>query len=145
MTCTLYAWTNMHFFTYPCLAAASAAGINVNHVIVPADSEMAADAAFKAKKGTGSFPMLETEDGKIIFESVAICNYFCAQGNLMGANAFANAQVHQWNSFATGLDAHLRAVVYSVFGFTANHAKWEEKVPQIGAAMRLMNTHLNGK
>jgi len=63
----------------------------------------------------------------------------------MGANAFANAQVHQWNSFATGLDAHLRGVVYNVFGFAANTAKWEEKVPQIGAALRLMNTHLNGK
>jgi len=138
----------MHFFLYPCQMAAAAAGVNVETVIVPKDSELAKDPAFKAKKAHGSFPMLETEDGKIIFESVAICAYFCRQGapELMGANAFANAQVNQWTAFTTcSMDSILRGVVYNVFGFADTPEVYDNSVKALGPILAMMNKYLEGK
>jgi len=128
--------------------AASAAGVNVETVIVPQGSDMANDADFKAKKGNGKFPMLETEDGQIIFESVAIAAYFCRQGaaELMGANAFANAQVNQWTAYATStLDSILRGVVYNVFGFAEDLEKYDAALTKLGPQLAMMNGYLNGK
>ena len=148
MPCKLYAWTNQHFFLYMCQMAASAAGVQVETVIVPQGSDMANDADFKAKKGSGKFPMLETEDGKIIFESVAISAYFCRQGapELMGANAFANAQVNQWTAYTTcTLDSILRGVVYNVFGFADTPEVYDASVEKLGPQLAMMNKYLTGK
>ena len=91
----LYAQDNAHFFMMPAQIAAAAAGVHYEFVLVTA--EMAADADFKAKKGHGAFPMLETVDGKILFESVAIANHFCRVGNnkaLAGNGAFQEAEIN---------------------------------------------------
>jgi glutathione S-transferase/translation elongation factor EF-1beta len=148
MPCKLYAWTNQHFFLYVAQMAAAAAGITVETIIVPKDSEMAKDPAFIAKKAHGAFPMLETEDGKIIFESVAIAAYFCRQGapDMMGKNAFAAASVNQWCSFATcSLDSILRGIVYNVFGFADNAALYDDSISKLGPHLAMINKHLAGK
>jgi hypothetical protein len=72
-TYKLYAWTDSHFYLYTCLMAADANKQNIE-LIVP-DQKLKEDPEFKAKKGHGQYPMLETPDGKILFESVAIARY----------------------------------------------------------------------
>ena len=62
--------------------------------VVIANEEMQADAAFKAKKAHGNFPMLETPEGVIVFESNAIASYFANLAgctDLVGATAFEEA------------------------------------------------------
>ena len=62
-----------HYFTWYCLIAAKFVQANVELVIVSEEQQQAPE--FKAKKAHGKFPMLETDDGHIIFESNAIADY----------------------------------------------------------------------
>ena len=58
---------------------------------------MKADKAFIAKKGHGKYPVMETDDGKILFESVAIAGYLLKLGKkqaMLGNNAFEEAQIN---------------------------------------------------
>ena len=56
-------------------------------------------AEFKAKNPFAKVPVLELDDGTIISESVAICNYFentQPQPSLMGDSPLQKAQVEMW-------------------------------------------------
>ena len=148
MPCKLYAWTNMHFFLYACQIAAHNAGVECELVVVPMGSEESKEPAFVAKKAHGKFPFLETEDGTIIFESVAIARYFAAKGDakMLGENAFQAAKVDQWTSYATcTLDSILRAVVYNVFGFADTPAVYDEKVNALSAQLIMMEKYMQGR
>jgi glutathione S-transferase len=146
MTMKLYAWTNMHFFLFPVQIAAGVAGVNCE-IVVPTE-EMKEDADFKAKKAHGKYPMLETADGKILFESVAIASYFAriGKGNLLGTSAFQEAQINQWLCYCTSLcDPALRAIVYNVFGFTDDKAAWEKGLKDFGKILEHFEKHLAEK
>jgi len=75
--------------------AADAANVGYEVVVIAKDSEMNNDAEFKKKKAHGKFPMLERENGSILFESVAIARSFLSEGApaMLGANAFQAAAV----------------------------------------------------
>jgi elongation factor 1-beta len=146
MTMKLYSWTNMHFFLFPVQIAAGVAGVNCE-LVIPTE-EMKEDADFKAKKAHGKYPMLETADGKILFESVAIASYFAriGKGNLLGNSAFQEAEINFWLSYATSkCDPALRAIVYNVFGFTEDKAVWEKGIKDFGEILGLFEKHLTDK
>ena len=114
----LYAYSNLHFFLMPAQIAAAAAGVKPE--FVQTTEEMNQDKDFKQKKGHGQYPMLETTDGQVLFESVAIASYFCRVGNnksLLGVGAFQEAQVDQWTSFATAsLEGDMRKIAMTCWG-----------------------------
>lgn len=69
-----------HWFYFTPRITAAFVGSNIE--VVVASEEQQASAEFKAKKAHGKFPMLELEDGTIIFESNAIAAYLArAAGN----------------------------------------------------------------
>lgn len=54
---------------------------------------------FKAKRAHGKFPMLELDDGSMVYESLAICQYLARRSAshgpaLLGRCAFEQAQVN---------------------------------------------------
>jgi len=54
---------------------------------------------FKNKNISGKFPLLETADGAVIFETIAICKHFSRLSpgqNLSGGNPVERAQVEMW-------------------------------------------------
>lgn len=64
----------------------------------------------------------------------------------MGSNAFANAQVNQWTSYATcNLDSILRGIVYNVFGFADTPAVYDEAINKLGPQLAYMNRALEGR
>lgn len=69
----LYTNTPANFFYYNAKMTADYCGYPVQVVIV--DSEMATTQEMKEKKGHGGFPFLETTDGTIIRESIAIAAF----------------------------------------------------------------------
>lgn len=68
-------------------------------VQVLSDAEIEAP-AFKKKRSHGKFPMLELQDGTVIFESNAIAQYIASRSkhseDLLGANPFEAALITQW-------------------------------------------------
>jgi len=90
-----------HDFMYVAKMAADYTNTPVEYVIV--DEAMAASDDFKAKKTHGSFPILETPSGKMVYESLAIATYFARNANctdLVGKTAFEEACVDQWMCIA---------------------------------------------
>ena len=71
------------FFYYTVKMTADYCGCPVKVEIVDAEREKSKE--IKDKKGSGSYPFLETADGKIIRESVAISQYIA---RLAGADAY---------------------------------------------------------
>ena len=77
-TVKLYAWTPCHFFLLATLMCANASGVKVE--IVCPDEAMAKTPEFIKKKAHGKYPVLETSDGKILYETNAICGYLLRLG-----------------------------------------------------------------
>lgn len=124
----LYCWTDMHFFLYSTQMAAKAAGIGYETVIVPKESELNKDKDFMAKKAHGKFPMLEKENGEILFESVAIARHFLREGApaMLGSNAFQEASVEQWCSYAScTLSKILMGIAAPAFGWSEDMAAYD--------------------
>jgi len=117
--------------------------------IVVATEEMQADAAFKAKKAHGAFPMLETPEGSIIFESVAIAAYFArAAGctDLIGATAFEEAQVNQWLSIcSSNIWPAVIKVVYTGYGMKFDLPAFNDGCKTLKEQVKVINTHLGGE
>jgi glutathione S-transferase len=55
--------------------------------------------AFLALNPAGQIPLLELDDGHVLAESNAILNYLAADSAYLPADAFARAQVLQWQFF----------------------------------------------
>lgn len=55
--------------------------------------------AFLALNPAGQIPLLELDDGRVLAESNAILNYLAADSTYLPAEAFARAQVLQWQFF----------------------------------------------
>ena len=74
-------------------------GLQVDVVHVPMAQRAHKAADFLTKNSLGQLPVLQTDDGKFISESIAICRYLEAlhpQKPLFGADAFAQAMVEMW-------------------------------------------------
>ena len=98
---------------------------------------MKADKAFIAKKGHGKFPMMELEDGRVLFESVAIAAYLLkGKKALLGNGAFGEAQVNQWTAYGTAnLEAHMITVLYNAFVLAEDKAKRENTLDKMGQSI----------
>jgi glutathione S-transferase len=72
-------YTNLvdHWFTFIPLITAAFSKTHIEVVVLSEEQQAAPD--FKAKKAHGWFPILELEDGTLIFESNAIAAYIARQ------------------------------------------------------------------
>ena len=61
-------------FVHSAVAMADLAGFNLEVVIM--DEEARKNKDFSAKHLTGKFPLLELDDGSVLFESSAIAQFF---------------------------------------------------------------------
>ena len=74
-------------------------GLSVELVHVSMSQRAHKAAEFMAKNSLGQLPVLKTDDGQFISESIAICRYFEAmhpQPPLFGTTPFAQAMVEMW-------------------------------------------------
>jgi glutathione S-transferase len=74
-------------------------GLQLELVHVPMAQRAHKAADFLQKNSLGQLPVLETDDGKFISESLAICRYLEAlhpQKPLFGADAFSQGMVEMW-------------------------------------------------
>jgi len=121
---------------------------NIETVVV-SEEEQASD-AFKAKRAHGKFPMLELDDGSMIYESAAIAFYIarCSASHgasLLGHNAFEEAQVNQWVFANMGNWAHAGAIMYNSLGMKYDMDGYNAAVKGIKEQAKMLNTHLQGK
>jgi glutathione S-transferase/translation elongation factor EF-1beta len=110
---------------------------------------MQEDSAFKTKKAHGAFPMLETPEGAIVFESLAIATYFARAANctdLIGATAFEEAKVNQWLSMCSAnVWPALIKVAYTGYGMKFDMPSFTEGVKVIKEQVKIVNDHLGGE
>jgi len=136
-----------HTFAFTPQITAAFVKANIQNIVLSEEQQASAD--FKAKKAHGQFPMLELDDGTVIFESNAIAAYIArASGNqaFLGSNAFAEAQVEQWSLIAaTGNWPNSRKIAYNVFGGVYNLEDFNNAVKGIKEQVKILNTHLEGK
>jgi glutathione S-transferase len=109
---------------------------------------MKEDKAFKEKKGHGQYPMLETRDGKVLFESVAIARYLISKSDskLLGNGAFQEAQVSQWTSFATStLEPLLKQIAGHLFGHKIDLDLFDKSKQNLCSALSILEEHMSEK
>lgn len=104
---------------------------------------------YKDKKGAGKYPFLETADGKIIHESIAISGYIAraaGQQAFLGQGAFEEAQVTQWTSFTNSTITPLCKTIAGHFwsGKPDDNAR-KAAESKLKAAVKVMNSALDGK
>jgi glutathione S-transferase len=90
----LYTTFPGHFVSYCPQITAQLCGIHLTDIHVPPESDLAKSEELKAKKAHWNWPMLETPDGKIITQSVAIAQFIAREAgraDLTGHNAFEEA------------------------------------------------------
>jgi glutathione S-transferase len=83
---------------------------------------------FRKKNPLALLPVLETEDGKVLRESMAISRYLeelYPEPNLLGADAWERAQIEQWNRHA---ELELLIPITQVFRNT--NPFWTGKIKQ---------------
>lgn len=143
----LYTNSPAHFFYYTPKMTADYCGYPVQVVVV--SPEQAESKEIKDKKGSGHFPFLETADGKVIFESVAIAQYIAraaGQQGFLGQGAFEEAQVEQWVAFtASTITPIVRKVAGHYWGSKPDDAGIKGTENQLKKAATVMNSALNGK
>jgi glutathione S-transferase/translation elongation factor EF-1beta len=138
-----------HYFTWYCLIAAKFVQANVEVVIVSEEQQQAPE--FKAKKAHGKFPMLETDDGHIIFESNAIADYIARTSashgpELVGRTAFEEASIQQWMLLnSTQLIPSAIQILYNTLGWKWDQEGYNQACTAAKAQAKMLNTHLEGK
>ena len=114
----LYTNSPANVFAQTSLVAADLAGVPVQ--VIHMNPEAAKAKEFAAKHLTGKFPLLETADGEMIFESLAIAEFFAAHAptaGLHGQTPFQAAKVAEWISYVqTSLWAAVMPIAYAEFG-----------------------------
>ena len=98
------------------LTVADLAGVPVQVVVL--DKAQQNEKDFKAKNPTGLFPLLETANGDILFESSAIAQHFARHApasGLLGQTVFQQAKVDEWIAwFQQNLGPSLRPIIMPV-------------------------------
>jgi len=115
-------------------------------VIIPTEDQKA-DKDFKAKKAHGKFPMLETPEGDVVFESNAICMFLARRSSdsLIGSSAFEQAQVEQWLDIsATQFFGPLVDIIYSTFGQRSS-SSYRNSLKDAKKIISSMEAKLEGK
>ena len=135
-------------YYFPAIVREFVQANNIQTVVV-SEEEQASD-AFKAKRQHGKFPMLELDDGSMIYESAAIAFYIARQSAshgaaLVGHNAFEEAQINQWVFANAGNWAHAGAIMYNTLGMAYNMDVYNAAVKGIKEQAKILNTHLQGK
>lgn len=102
--------------------------------------------AFLKKFPLGKVPALETDDGKFLAESNAIA-FYVANAQLRGTNAFDQAEILQWLSFADSeIVPAAAAWVYPILGIMQQNKNSTERAKQdIAAALARLQTTLVSK
>ena len=96
----LYLNTPANLFGQTALVCADLAGVPVQ--VEYKDKAAANEKEFKAKHLTGKFPLLETAEGDLLFESTAIATHFirhAPNSGLYGQTLFQQAQCDEWIAF----------------------------------------------
>ena len=113
------------------------------------DAEMEKSKEIKDKKGSGAFPFLETADGKIVRESVAVSQYIARLAGAdayLGVNDFEQAQVNQWTGLSMSVLAPNKKVVAKHhWGWAVDAAGNKEAENNLKSFAKSMNTALEGK
>lgn len=113
----LYQTDATHALGNACQVMADLAGVTLE-VICPSE-EVKASKEFMAKRGHGKFPMLETPEGDVVFESAAICMFLASHngGEYLAKSPMEAARVDEWMCVGTSsLVQQLVHVIYSTFG-----------------------------
>jgi len=135
-------------YYFPAIVREYVQANNIETVVVSEEQQASDD--FKVKRAHGKFPMLELDDGSMIFESAAIAFYIARQsashgGALVGHNAFEEAQVNQWVLANAGNWAHAGAIMYNTLGMMYNMDAYNAAVKGIKEQAKKLNDHLEGK
>ena len=143
----LYTNNPANFFYYNPKMTADYCGYPVQVVLV--DAEMEKSKEIKDKKGSGNYPFLETADGKIVRESVAVSQYIArlaGQDAYLGVNDFEHAQVNQWTGLSMSVLAPNKKVVAKHhWGWAVDAAGNKEAENNLKSFAKSMNTALEGK
>lgn len=138
-----------HFVSYSVQITAAVSGLAVENVFVAPESELAQNAEFKAKKAHWNFPVLETADGKVLSESVALCRFIALEAgrhDLIGNTPFEQAQIDQFCSIAqSGIWKHARDAAITTFGHVVDPAVNANAVKELKDQLKNLNNALNGK
>ena len=133
-----------HYFYYNVKMTADYCNFPIETIVLDEEAQKAKD--WKDKKGHRLFPIMETPQGALISESSAISAYIArAAGNksFIGQNAFDEAQIDQWVSFAcASIATQMRPIAYHTFGFAENKAAYDEAVKKTKEAVKVLNTQL---
>ena len=126
----VYVNSPANIFAAWALAVADLAGVPVQVVVL--DKAQQNEKDFKAKNPTGLFPLLETADGTILFESAAIAAHFARHAptsGLLGQTPFQQAKVDEWIAWIQGnVATALRPVVMPAFTGSDKSADAEKKL-----------------
>lgn len=136
-----------NLFYQICAIVVRATNEPVETVVVSKD--MADSEDFKKKKGTGKFPMLELNNGDVLFESAAIAEYLARQSAshkhaLTGHSVMESAQIEQWILIAsTFIMPSTIKIAYTQFGHNFDMAAYEAGVKGIKEQCKMMDKHLS--
>lgn len=93
-----------------------------------------------------SYPYIETADGKIVFEDLAVAQHLARQNRpagLYGNTMFEEAQVDQWIAWALDLRDYTTRANAAIFEGAPFDFKNDSKV--VKDRLRQIDSHLKGK
>lgn len=138
-----------HYVSYTPQIVAHLCNVKLENVYVMPDSELAQKEEFKSKKAHWNFPMLETADGKIITQSVAVAQFIAHEAgrtDLTGANPWEAAQIDQFCCMAQAqIFGHSYKIGLTTFGWQIDAAGHANALKEIKDQCKILNTHLQGK
>jgi glutathione S-transferase len=145
----LYSTFPAHFVSYTPLITAKLCNSPVEQIYCPPDSELAKSEEMIARKGIWNFPLMETADGKVFSQSVAVATYIAREAgrtDLFGSNAFEEAQIDQFNCIS---QASIFPLSYKIglttFGWIQDPAVHAAAVKDVKDVMQKLNKALDGK
>ena len=143
----LYTNNPANFFYYNPKMTADYCGYPVQVVLV--DAEMEKSKEIKDKKGSGAYPFLETADGKIIRESVAVSQYIARLAGadaFLGTNDFEQAQINQMTGLSMSVLAPAKKVVAKHhWGWSNDAAGCKDAENTLKSFAKALNGALEGK
>jgi len=142
---TLYVQKANHEFLY--LIKMVADFTSTPYKVIVVSAELAADADFKKKKAHANFPILETAEGKMIFESAAIASHFAREAgctDLFGRSAFEEAQIDQWMCICSAnLWPAMKQVYMTGLGLGYDMAAFNDGCKTFKDQCKMINAHLS--
>jgi len=137
---------NAYFFTCRIIVEVCQSPVE----IVLVTPEMNETPEFKAKRQHGFMPMLELDDGTMLFESAAIARYIANKsethrGQVLGFNAFEQAQITSWVSYSFDNWQAKFPVSHNTYGMAYNMDAYNAGLKTCKERCKVMDKHLSGK